>query len=467
MSKDVELLLKDPEKSILRLSIPVMIGMFIQTLYNLVDGIWVAGLGPNALAAVGLFSPIFLIIISLATGIGIGVNSVVSMKIGQGKKSEAELAGFQAILISIILSIISMIIAIPSLNSLLLTFKTSSETLNLSYRYGIILLWFIPLIMFNNTASGILRGEGNTKKPTIALVIGALLNMVLDPIFIYTFKLGVEGAAWATVISTAISTLVLVYILFISKKNYLKISLNGKFHPELFKKILYIGLPSSLAQVSMSIAIFFLNNLASVASKDIGIAVFTAVWRLINLGTLPVIGISAAVTTVSGAMYGAKKISRIESSLDYAFKIGLTFTFSALVLFMMFGDKLAFLFAYSKGSRDLLPEISHGIRFLSLFLLGTPFGMLTQGLFQGIGHSVKGLVMTILRTIVFQLMFGSLFIYKFNMGLNGLWLGIILGNATATLISYHWGQSLINGLKAKYESSTSNPETEGVVGNFK
>lgn len=178
-----------------------MISMFVQTVYNLVDAIWVAGLGPIDLAAMGFFFPIFMIVMSIATGITVGTSSAISRKIGANDYDGANSVAEHSILLAFIVSILTMVIGMLSLKIALTGIGATGQALDKAYRYGFIIYIFTLPLMFNNTAIGILRGEGDSKRPMYAVTFSSVLNIVLDPIFIYTFKLGIEGAAWATGIS--------------------------------------------------------------------------------------------------------------------------------------------------------------------------------------------------------------------------------------------------------------------------
>ncbi|MDI3472318.1 MAG: hypothetical protein PWQ48_599, partial [Thermotogaceae bacterium] len=216
-TRGIQLLRGDPKKAILRLAFPMMAAMLIQALYNLVDGIWVAGLGPQALAAIGLFFPILMIILSFAGGVSVGVSSAISRKIGEKNKEEADSAAIHSVILALSFGIVATVVVLPLIDSILKLTGATNETLKLSVDYSNILLLAVTLLMFNNVANGILRGEGDTKKSMYAITFGAVLNIFLDPLFIYVLKFGVKGAAYATVISIAASTILMSYWLFIAK----------------------------------------------------------------------------------------------------------------------------------------------------------------------------------------------------------------------------------------------------------
>lgn len=452
--KNVNLLLGDYKKAIIRLSIPNMIAMFVQTTYNIVDAIWVAGLGPVDLAAMGLFYPLFMVVISIANGITVGTSSAVSRKIGAKDYEGASDIAKHAILLATIVGILTMIIGLTTLKKALLGIGATGEALAKALNYGTIIYFFTLFIMFNHTSIGILRGEGDSKKPMFVLAFSSILSITLDPILIYGLKLGIRGAALATSISALSTTSIFTYLIFFSKTTFLKIKFNEfNFNIKYIKDILLVGFPTALSQIVLSVTIYILNIFASKTSGDLGVATFTSAWRVMNLGTLTIIGISSAVIPVTGAAYGAKNSERLEKAYNFSLLFGGMVSLIVMTLVLIFAKPLSFMFAYSKDSKQLLDSISQAIRILCLFFPSAPLGFLTSGMFQGIGHGFKSLTVNILRTIVFQVFWTWLFVDIFKFQLNGVWWGIVAGNLSAFLIAYVWGKITIKELKAEWANS--------------
>ncbi|MGJ8454329.1 MATE family efflux transporter [Pseudothermotoga sp. U03pept] len=452
-TKGVELLLGDPRRAIIKLAIPMMTAMFVQTLYNLADGIWVAGLGPEALAAIGMFFPIFMIILSFAAGIGIGVNAVISQKIGMKDKNSADEAAKTAIFLVLVLSLILTISSLLLIKPTLRLMGARDDVLQLSLDYSNIILYFIIVFMFGNVGNAILRGEGDAKRAMYAISIGSILNIFLDPVFIYTFKLGVKGAAYATIISAAVGCFLIFYWFFIKKSTYLSIDLrNFRINLPALKDILSIGIPASFAQLSMSVAIFILNSFATRAGGQLGVAVFTSAWRVINLGTIPMIGASTAVTSVVGAAYGARDAKKLETAHLFAIRFGFFLGLCIMTLILLFAKQIAFIFTYSQRGQIIFKDLVDALMVLSLFLPGTPFGMFTSAMFQGIGHGGKSLAITIFRTIVMQVFFCWLLVNVFQVGLSGVWWGIVIGNLTNAVVAFTWSRFVIKDLKVQFQN---------------
>ena len=450
LTRGVKTLLGDPKKAVLKLSGPMIIAMLVQALYNIVDGIWVAGLGSNALAAIGLFFPLFMIIISLAVGIGIGGSSAISRKIGAKNKKLADFSASHTLLIGFVIGILLSCSMFPFLKEIFASIGAKGEVLQSVVSYGRILVGGALILVFSNISTGILRGEGDTKRAMYAMVLGSGLNIFLDPIFIYKFKLGIVGAAWATLTSISITSFLMIYWLFIKKDTYVDIRfISFKFNIGIIKEILRVGIPSSFAQLSMSLTMIILNIIIVKAGGTDGIAVFTSAWRIIMLGIVPLLGIAIGVTAVTASAYGAKNINKLKIGYFYGIKFGFIIELGIVVLVIILAPQLSYLFTYSKGAVHISGDLIKAFRSLVWFLPAVPFGMLTSSMFQGIGHGEKALAVTFFRTIIMQVFFSYLFGILLKFGLTGIWWGIVLGNITAASIGFTWGKFTIVKLETK------------------
>ena len=191
-AEGISLLLGDPKKAIVKLSGPMIVAMFLMSTYNIVNAIWVAGLGSNALAAIGFITPLFMILIGLGNGLGTGTASVISRRIGAKNKSGANNAAVHALLIIIILSAV-LTIPLIFLTGPIVTLFGAGEAAALATEYGQIVFLGIILILFTNIAYAILRAEGDTKRAMYVMGASSILNMILDPLLIYTQAWGLPG----------------------------------------------------------------------------------------------------------------------------------------------------------------------------------------------------------------------------------------------------------------------------------
>ncbi|RLF63295.1 MAG: MATE family efflux transporter [Thermoplasmata archaeon] len=448
VTEGVRTLLGDPRKAVLKISVPMMIAMFVSSMYNVADAVWVSGLGSNALAAVGLFFPFFMMIIALASGIGVGGSSAISRRIGERNKEAADNTAIHTFVVGIAIAGAVSLPFIPFLNQIFVSMGSDVSVAGMASRYARILFGGSIFLFLSYIGNAILRGEGDAKRAMYAMVIGSALNIILDPVFIYTFKLGVAGAAWATLISMVISFIPVAYWLFVKKDTYVDMSLKD-FRPDrkIAKEIFRVGVPASLAQLSMSIAMFGLNWIILGVGGDDGIAIFTSGWRVTMIGIIPLLGMAIGVTAVTGAAYGARDMEKLEAAYLYGIKIGMGVEIVVAVSTAIFAPQIAYLFTYSEGSASLYGELVNFLRWMVLFYITTPLGMLTSSMFNGIGKGERALTVTVLRTIILQIAMAYLFAMVLDFGLTGVWMGIVTGNVTAALVSFTWGKMTVSHLK--------------------
>jgi putative MATE family efflux protein len=441
MTKGVKILLGDPKKAILKLSAPMMLAMLLQALYNIADGIWVAGLGADQLAAVGLFFPFFIIIVALGAGIGVGGSSAISRRIGEGNREVAENTAAHTIVFAFLVALVISVAALPFTGSLFRSLSGNGEVGRMAADYARILFAGAAVLVFSHIAGAILRGEGAAKKAMYGMAIGSCLNIVLDPLFIYGFKLGVVGAAWATLVSIAVSAVLFFYWLFIQKKIYLRITFKDfKFDMGILREILSVGFPSSLAQLSMSLAMIALNVVVIQAGGTDGVAVFTSGWRIVMVGTIPLLGMATGVVAVTGAAFGAKNKEKLKTAYLYAIKIGILIELAVGILVAVFARPISYIFSYSEGASRIQETLVVFLRITAVFYPTVPLGMLTSAMFRGIRKGTRSLIVTILRTIILQVPICYLLGITFGFGLNGVWTGIVAANLLAVSVTFSWGK---------------------------
>ena len=350
MNENVEMITGDPKKAINKLAWPLIASMLLIFLNNIIDSIWVAGLGPDPLAAIGYVTPLFMVLVGFGNGIGAGATSLISRYIGAEKRDDANNAAIHSAILSVVVSLVLTVIALLILEPLLKTMG-AQDVLKYAMDYGVIIFAFTAPILIPPIFGGAFRAEGDIKRATWPIAIVAVINMILDPIFIYLFGWGISGAALATGLAPLFGLLMMLYWIFIKKDTYL--SYNRKdFHNNLnmYKDILSVGIPASLEQLIMAALAVTVNYMLTLVSGSIAVAVYTAGWRLISLGLLPAIGVGTAAITVSGVAYGAKKYENIRTALRYSVKLGLISSIIVCILLYVFANQLAYIFSYSESS---------------------------------------------------------------------------------------------------------------------
>ncbi|WP_156314681.1 MATE family efflux transporter [Methanobrevibacter arboriphilus] len=440
----------DPKKAVLKLSIPMIIAMIINSLYAFIDGVWVAGLGDASLAAIGFVNPLYLIVFGVSNGIGAGATAVISRYIGSKNKKEADNAALHVILLTIIITIIFTALILIFLKPILLTMG-AGPTINLGMEYGNILFLGTIFIVFSATAYGILRAEGNVIKTTYAMLFGAILNMFLDPIFIYYLDLGVAGAAIATVISMGLVSLLLLY--WFKGDTYIKFSLKDFIYKsKLIKEILSVGLPAGVEFFLISVLAITLNAILMIVSGVDGVAVYTGGWRFVAIVMVIPIAIGTSVIAITGANLGAKRYENIDITHSYAIKFGTLIIVILSIAIFILAPYISYLFAYTPpGSENLLGQMTDFLRITCLFYLFFPLGVVSSSVFQGLGKGLNSLIIAFIRALILQIVFSYVFAIVLNLGQTGVWYGIVLGNAIGAIIAYIWSKIYISKLSNEDE----------------
>ncbi|NLO76942.1 MAG: MATE family efflux transporter [Methanomicrobiales archaeon] len=454
MKAGVETLLGDPKPAIRNLAWPVMIGMILQTVYNLTDAFWVAGLGADALAAVGFFFPFFFAVFGFSNGMGVGVASAISRRIGmrdqQGTNSVATHTAILILLFSLIITIAGL--SITGTFGMILGDTPVAE---MATGYANITFLGTFFIIFLGIGSAQLRGEGDVKRTMYVMLISSLVNVILDPIFIYGLGMGVQGAAGATIVAFITACLPILYWIFVKRDTHAQISFAGfSLSRPISWEILKVGIPASFQQLSMAMTTFALNILILLVATTDGVAIYTTGWRVVSMGVTPLIAISTAVVSVSGAAYGANLIRKAEEGHLYAIRFGLMISFMVTLVVFFGAPYIAHAFTYSEDAAHLYPGLVTFLQTISFFFLPMSFGIFSASLLQGFGRGLDSLIITLIRTIVLTVATCYLLAVTFGWGLMGIWWGLVIGNSLGAGVGFVWARYYTKKLLRK----TAKPE---------
>jgi putative MATE family efflux protein len=445
-TKGLKALLGDPKKAILTLSLPMIVAMVVQTLYNLINRIWVSGLGTESAAAVGFAFPLLFMGTAIATGLGVGGGSAISRKIGAKDKKGGDIAAVHTLILMII---VALAYAIPLFVFAEDVFRLigAGEATATAALYARIIYSASIVSFFTSIATALLRSEGDAKRSMLAMILGGILNAVLDPIFIYVFGWGVPGAAIASVVSMCVSASLLFYWLFFKKNTFLSFHFRGfHFDKQVIKDILSVGFPASLLQLSMAIMLFIMNIIVEHISGTDGVAVFSAGWAVAMTASMPLLGMATAVVSVTGAAYGACEYKKLDIAHLYALKIGILIETSIAIATFIFAPIITLAFTTSSDMVHLNNDITTFLRIICIYYPATAFGMLSSSLFQGVGKGLYSLIVTILRTIILIIPLAWLFGVILGWGLPGAWWGLVIANIIGSAITFIWAKIYVNNL---------------------
>ena len=451
-NKNVELMRGEPEIAVRKLAIPIMISMLLTASYNIVDGIWVVGLGQAAIAGIGFVTPIFMILNGVSVGLGNGATSSISRAVGAKDHERANKSATHALLIFVLASLLLTVVLLFIQEPLIKTYGASGQSLAEGLKYGTPLFLGLFGFMLANGGSGILRGEGDMTRAMYAMIVSVVLNFILDPIFIYILNLGSAGASLATIISSLGSATVIMYWILIKKDTYVHVTFKDfEFDSKIFIDILKVGIPASLDMFMMSLAMsIYLIFISSIAG-EYGIAAFTSGQRLYLFAIMPLTAIGSAVAAVSGSAYGARNADYLSRAHYYGTNFAMAFGLVMVFILVVFAPQLSLIFAYTPETANLVPEITNFLRIASFGLLLVGIGIPSSFMYQGIGRGTTSLAWTIIREVIFMVSFTYLFGIVLNWGLIGIWTGLAVGRMLASILNFIYARYTISVIKKEFQ----------------
>lgn len=392
-------------KLLLSFSVPCIISLIVNALYNIVDQIFIGwGVGYLGNGATNVVFPITVICLAFALMFGDGSSAYLSLKLGENKKEEAKKGVCNGILACAIISIILCAIILIFLPQLLNIFGCTDSLRQYALDYGFVIALGIPFMMIGTTLNSIIRADGSPKYSRVSMVIGAIINIILDPIAIFTFNMGVKGAAIATIVSQIVSFI--VNIMYIKRFKSIKVDKKSfKFEFLRAKTVAMLGVSSFITQMAIVIVICVQNKLFKkygVNSKfgaDIPITVLGIVMKINQILSSIIIGIAAGSQPIVGFNYGARKYKRVKETIKIVLISSLCVSCIAFILFQTIPEKLISIF----GSGDELYNEFACLAF-RVFLMLTLFNgiQIASGIFfQAIGKPAKSAFLTLSRQILF------------------------------------------------------------------
>ena len=374
-------------KALMALGIPIMIGMLINALYNLVDAYFVSGLGESQMGAISVVFPLGQVVVGLGLMFGNGAASYLSRLLGRGDKDTANKVASTALYSSILIGAIIILLSTIFLEPILTMLGATETIMPYALTYARIYVLSCIFNVFNVTMNNIVSGEGAAKTTMCALLLGAVLNIGLDPLFIYTLDMGVAGAAIATAISQMVSTLVyLTYIL--RKKSTFSFSIKA-FSPtgQMMSEILKIGVPTLVFQLLTSLSITLINRAASDYGDSV-IAGMGAVTRITSMGTLVVFGFLKGFQPIAGFSYGAKKFDRLREAIKTSIVWSTSFCLVVGLLMAVFSTQIISKFTEGDPQMILAGQKSQFSNGITIIFFG--FYTVYSSLFLALGKGTAG-----------------------------------------------------------------------------
>ena len=385
MTKSIDII-NNPKNAFWKLSTPIFLLSLFNAFYSMVDLFWVSQMSPEAFFAVGVAHPLVKLITGFGESIGTGTNSIISREIGEKDYKNSYNSILHGIMTCIILGVV-LILIIPFLKNILnIMGVTKSIDLAIDYLTPIFIFSFIFLIskLFVST----LQAEGNTRTPTIVLIITNILNLILDPLFIFVFNWGVAGIAYATIISTSISVIYFLY-LYLSGKT--EVILNLKyFKLGIVYEIFIVAIPNLIMDMLWSFYTMYINSILIAQLGQIGVLLYSTASQIETLITTPHQGFDRSLVTICGQLFGANKIQKLKEIYNYSLKYSLIISLTCTIVFFIIRDYGFALFSVTGAETSVFYIALAGIVIVS----AENVSKLSVKMLDGLGKSYHSLILT-------------------------------------------------------------------------
>lgn len=416
------------------MALPATVAMGVNALYNLVDTIFIGrGVGALAIGGVGVAFPVQILILAIALLVGIGSASVISRMLGQGDEQRAaRTVGNAIVMIFALSSLLATGVAL-FLDEVLWLIGATDELMPYAREYLVTILPGAPFLATSIAANHIVRSEGRAKTSMVIMLVGAGLNIILDPIFIFGFGLGVRGAALATVIAQFISFLVAIGF-YLTGRSSLPVRLEHiRLDWEVTREVAALGLAPFVRQFGQSLFIIIVNNALRSFGDELAISAFGAINKLLIFALMPLIGIAHGFQPIAGYNYGARKMARVREVVRLANIVAVSISFFYFAMIMLFPRAI---FSVFTSDPELIELGSFAMR---IVLIAIPLiGMQIIGavFFQAVGKAVPSFILSTSRQIL--LLIPLVLILPRLFGVLGVWAAFPTADVAATVLTLVW-----------------------------
>jgi putative MATE family efflux protein len=431
-TREIELETKKISKLVWNYALPAIVGTMVNATYNIVDRVFIGqGVGALAISGLAVTFPVMNLTAALGMLVGAGASSRISINLGKKDPERAEKILGNSFLLTILLNVVFITLLMVFLEPILMAFGASEETYPYARDYLQIILPGNIFVTMTYSFNSMMRASGYPQKAMYTMLIGAALNIILDPIFIFVFGMGIAGVAWATIISMFIGMLFVMHH-FTRKTTTLRLrKKNMRFEKDILIAIVSIGLSPFFMQVAASGVAVLMNTSLKNYGGDLAIGAYGILMSLLMLITMFVIGLNQGLQPIIGYNYGAEIYERVKATFYYGIKIATIVT----TLGFLFGVFFPRLFAQAFTS-DLqlldLAENAMRISILAFPLVG--FQVVISGYFQSIGQAKKSIILSLSRQLIFLI--PSIIILPRMFGLDGVWAATPVSDFLASLLAF-------------------------------
>ena len=436
-------------KLLLKYSVPAIIGMMVNALYNVVDRIFIGnmpGVGPMAITGLGVAMPVMSVITAFGTLVGVGSTTNISIKLGQGKRDEAERIIGNAISLAVIIGATLTILGTVFLDKMLILFGASDSTISYAEAYMSFILVGATFSIMSMMFSNLIRGDGNPRLSATIMIIGCAMNIVLDALFIFKFNMGIQGAAFATVISQITSSVIGLLYYLRGKSNLSLKKKNLKLNKSIIGAIFAIGCAPFAMQLTNSVVQLIFNTSLKTYGGDLSIGAMATISSISMIFVMPAFGFVQGMQPIVGFNYGAKKYDRAKKALKISLiSASIVFLLGSLVIQLA---PQALVVMFNKDP-ELMNITIIGLRKYALAMPIVGISIVGSNFIQSIGKAKMAMVLGLLRQVI--ILIPMVLILPNFFGLNGVWFAQPTADTVSAIIT---GIVLVRELRKNFKTET-------------
>lgn len=399
-TKGLDNLLSDPKRAIISMAAPLFLSMLVGNLQSFIDSVWCSGLGSDELSAISISSPVYMLIIAVGSGIGLGASSAIARFLGGNDRASAEKTLNTTIVLILIVSIASSVV-MWFLAEPLIRFCGGGNNIDLCMEYTRPFLFLSFFLMMNGVLAGTLRAEGASRTSMALSMTASLINMVLDPVMIYVLDMGVTGASVATCISFIAITAIGLR-LYTAGRTYLSLNLKGfRFERPVLHEIGLVGIPCSIEMILSPLLIIPEQALVVSCGGSDGLVVYVNAFRFISLALIPASAISKSLLPILSASIGQQDMPKIRESIRLTYRIVLALETSLAIVIFLSAEALVSLFMNSDSMEELRDELVLATRIYSITCIFNSVQGVGMSVLQSSRHAFLATAMTFVRELMF------------------------------------------------------------------
>lgn len=424
-----------PKRAVWTLAAPMMMGFLTHAIYSIVDTIFIGQISAQALAAATYVGALFFFAIALISGIATGITAMVAQAVGRRSKEDADNTASSGLVLATIVGVLLAVIGLAAGRLFIPALGADAEVAELAWDYFWVIAAGMPLFFVSSAIRSVLTGEGDAKTPMLVMFAATLINLGLDPVFIFVLGWGITGAAVSTIVAQFTALLLFTYVVLVRRRSFVRFRLRcARLRWAVIGPVLSIGIPAAAGQLVMALGMTLTNRVLAHFGQT-AVAGYGAAGKVDMLVALPLMGIAGAAVSIIGMFAGAGRMDLVRRMTLYTYRVALTISVVMGVGAYLASDWVVGMFT------DHPDASAVGREYLAYMVFAYPlmaFGMTTGRILQGLGYGVPALVITSTRVLIVGLPSAYISVYVFDAPIESVWLSFIAGGVVADIMALFW-----------------------------